>query len=90
MPGASCVLLDCDDPVWPALRRISDLGIAEHSAKHTLDSFEVNVANAPLLYRRAKTTMLNDLVRPIVGPQTKPSNSAATHSAVRLDPNLGR
>ena len=59
MLGASCVLLDCDDPVWPALRRISDLGIAEHSAKHTLDSFEVNVANAPLLYRRAKTTMLN-------------------------------
>jgi len=89
MLGASCVLLDCDDPVWPALRRISDLGIAEHSAKHTLDSFEVNVANAPLLYRRAKTTMLM-VVRPIVGPQTKPSNSAATHSAVRLDPNLGR
>jgi hypothetical protein len=90
MLGASCVLLDCEDPVWPALRRISGLGIAEHSAKHTLDSFEVNVANAPLLYRRAKTTMLNDLVRPIVGPQTKPSNSAATHPAVRLDPNLGR
>ena len=49
MLGASCVLLECDDPVWPALRRISDLGVAEHSVKHTLDSFEVNVANAPRL-----------------------------------------
>ena len=92
MLGASCVLLECDDPVWPALRRISDLGVAEHSVKHTLDSFEVNVANAPRL--RApncgsadKAEQLDDL-RP--GGDIGGTASRRNALSVRLDPDLDR